>query len=186
MFKVGIQHSIIFKKPVSGSSKAPKKNHQKQTTKNNHTQKQVCINKTKTVHHTPTQEKVPKLDNSVMNLIKKTCVKLMCKEILKINDVTTKISRPFIKLETIKGVKTDCLFDTGAGLTCMTTSAFRRIAKECRPKKICTIGSKAQGASGNSLLPEGVYMIPMEWNGKKIMQKVPNLQKSGTTNNPGN
>ena len=78
----------------------------------------------------------------------------MCKEIFKINDVSTKTTRPFIKLETIKGVKDNWLFDTGAGLTCMSTSAFRRIAKECRPKKINSIGSKAQGASGNSLLPK--------------------------------
>ncbi len=85
----------------------------------------------------------------------------MCKEILKINYVTAKTKRPFIKLETTKGVKYDWLFDTGAGLTCMSTSAFKRIAKECRPKKVCEIGSKAQGASGKSLLPEGVYMIPM-------------------------
>jgi hypothetical protein len=124
------------------------------------------------VHNIKTKEKLPKIDNSVINLIRKTCVKLMCKEIFKINVVTKKTTRPFIKLETIKEVKTDWLFDTGSGLTYMSTSPFRRIAKECRPKKICTIGSKAQGASGNSLLPEGLYMIPMVWNGKKIMQKV--------------
>jgi hypothetical protein len=67
----------------------------------------------------------------------------------------------------------------------MSTSAFRKIHKECTPPKISAIGSKAQRASGNALLPEGVYMIPMEWNGKKYA-KGPNLQKSGTTNNPGN
>ena len=91
----------------------------------------MYINTTKTVHNIKTEEKLPKIDNSVINLIRKTCVKLMCKEIFKINDVTTKTTRPFIKLETIKGVKTDWLFDTGADLTCMSTSAFRRIAKEC-------------------------------------------------------
>jgi hypothetical protein len=57
---ISIQCSFIFKKPVSDSSKAPKKNHQKQTTKNNHTQKQVYINKTKTVHHIPKTAKIPK------------------------------------------------------------------------------------------------------------------------------
>jgi hypothetical protein len=101
-----------------------------------------------------------------------------------INDITTKTTRPFSKFETIKGVKNDCLFDTGAGLTCMSTSAFRKIAKECQPKKINSIGSKAQEASGNSTLPEGVYMIPMEW--KEYCAKSPNLQESCTTNNPGN
>jgi hypothetical protein len=133
--------------------------------------KQVYINKTKTVHPIPTKENIPKLENSVINLIRKTCVKLMYKEILKINDVTTKTKRPFIKLETTKGVKYDWLFDTGAGLTCISTSASKKIAKECKSKKICEIGSKAQGASGKSLLTEGVYMIPMEWNGKKLFKK---------------
>jgi predicted aspartyl protease len=96
----------------------------------------------------------------------------MCKEIIKINDVTTKTPRPFIKIETIKGIKQDWLFDTGACLTCMSSSVFRKINIECRPQKIDAIGSKAQGASGGALLPQGVYIIPMEWNGKKIMQKV--------------
>jgi hypothetical protein len=63
------------------------------------------------------------------------------------------------------------LFDIGAGLTCMSSSVFRKINKEYRPHKISAIGSRAQGASGEALLPEGVYMIPMEWNGKKICKR---------------
>ncbi len=59
----------------------------------------------------------PQLDNTVINLIKKTCIRMMCKEIVKINDVTTKTSRLFIELETIKGVKWDWLFDTGAAIS---------------------------------------------------------------------
>jgi hypothetical protein len=38
-------HSYL-KKTLSDSSKAPRKSHQKQTTKNNHSQKQVYINTT--------------------------------------------------------------------------------------------------------------------------------------------
>ncbi len=72
------------------------------------------------------------------------------------NDVTTKTSRQFIELETIKGVKWDWLFDTGAALTCISTSTFRKIDKELRPKRISAIGTRAQGASGTSLLPQGV------------------------------
>ena len=97
---------------------------------------------------------------------------MMCKEIIKINDVTTKTSRPFIELETIKGEKWDWLFDTGAGITCISTATFRKIDKSLRPTKICEIGTRAQGASGASLLPQGVYLIPIKWNGKQIMQKV--------------
>jgi hypothetical protein len=32
----------------------------------------------------------PKIDNSVLNLVRKTCEKMMCQEVVKINDVTTK------------------------------------------------------------------------------------------------
>jgi hypothetical protein len=67
------------------------KNHQKQTTKNNNPQKQVHINKIYTVNkNVPTQKVVPKLKNYVINLSRKTCVRLMCNKILKINDVTKK------------------------------------------------------------------------------------------------
>ena len=77
------------------------------------------------------------------------------------------------------------LFDTGAGLTCMSLKAFRNISKDYRPSKINAIGKNAKGASGSTLIPEGVYMIPMEWNGKNHATS-PSLQKSGTTNYPGN
>jgi hypothetical protein len=61
------------------------------------------------------------------------------------------------------------LFDTGARLTCMSLTTFRIIPKEYRPSKINSIGTKA---SGSTLIPESVYMIPMEWNDKKNMQQV--------------
>jgi hypothetical protein len=54
----------------------------------------------------------------------------MCKEILKINDVTTKTSRPFIQIKSIKGMEQNWLFDNGAGITCMSSKAFRKIDKE--------------------------------------------------------
>jgi hypothetical protein len=60
------------------------------------------------------------------------------------------------------------LFDTGAGPTCMSLKAFRNISKDCRPSKIDAIGKHAQEASGSTLIPEGVYLIQMEWNRKKI------------------
>jgi hypothetical protein len=76
-------------------------------------------------------------------LIRKTCVRIKCKEIVKINDVMTKTSRP-----------------------------FRKIDKELSTKRISAIGTRAQGAIGASLLSQGVYIIPIEWKGKKIMQQV--------------
>ena len=148
------------------------KNHQNQTTKNNNPQKQVHINKTNTVNKNVQQAAEPILNNNVINLIKKTCVRMMCKEIIKINDVNSKRTpRPYIEIETIKGVKWDWLFDTGAGLTCISTDTFRKISKDSRPIRINAIGSKATGAGGDALLPQGVYIIPMEWNGKKLCNR---------------
>jgi hypothetical protein len=63
------------------------------------------------------------------------------------------------------------LFDTGAALTCMSSRVFRKISKIHRPTKINAIGTTAWGASGSNRVPEGVYMIPMEWNGKKSSDK---------------
>jgi hypothetical protein len=68
--------SIPNKKTVSDSSKTPMKNHNNQTTnKNNNSQKQVRITKTKIVpQKVLKQENTPKLENYVVNLIRKTCV----------------------------------------------------------------------------------------------------------------
>jgi hypothetical protein len=61
----------------------------------------VHINKINKVNRKiPIPRPIPELDNSVINLIRKTCANLMCKEIFKIKDVTTKTSRPFVKIET--------------------------------------------------------------------------------------
>ena len=59
------------------------------------------------------------------------------------------------------------LFDTGAGLTCMSSQQFRLIPIEKRPKKLQLNQREAKGASGTALIPDGDYLFPMEWNGKK-------------------
>jgi hypothetical protein len=64
------------------------------------------------------------------------------------------------------------LFDTGASLTCISIGAFKSIPIHARPNKIGEKGKNAVGASGASLVPKGTYLLPLEWNGKKIMQPV--------------
>jgi hypothetical protein len=71
------------------------------------------------------------------------------------------------------------LFETAAGLTCMSLKAFIYIRKDCRPSKINKIALRA---SGNTQIPEGVYMIPMEW---EKDQTSSSLQKPGTTTDFG-
>jgi hypothetical protein len=64
------------------------------------------------------------------------------------------------------------LFDTGAGLTCMSTQQFKLIPKEKRPTKINLSQREARGASGTTLIPNGDCLFPMEWNKKTVMQPV--------------
>ena len=64
------------------------------------------------------------------------------------------------------------LYDTGASITCMSTSKFRSIPINKRPTKINSPIRAAKAASGDTLIPDGVYLFPMEWNGKKILQQV--------------
>ena len=64
------------------------------------------------------------------------------------------------------------LYDTGAALTCISTATFRQIAINSRPTKIHSIGKEASETNGGSLLPQGSYMIPIEFQGRKITQKV--------------
>jgi predicted aspartyl protease len=89
-------------------------------------------------------------------------MKIMCKGNNKINDVNAKSPRQHIQINSIKGMEHKWLFDTGAALTCMSSRAFRKISKENRPLKINAIGKTAQGASGSTLIPDRIYMIPME------------------------
>jgi hypothetical protein len=65
----------------------------------------------------------------------------------------------------------------------MSSEAFRKISKNYRPSKMKGIRKNAKVASGNTLIPEGVCMFPMEWKNKYATR--PSLQKPGTTNNPG-
>jgi hypothetical protein len=64
------------------------------------------------------------------------------------------------------------LFDTGAGLMWLSLNAFRTISNDYIRLKINSIGTSTKKASGSTIIPEGVFKIPMEWNGKRIMQQV--------------
>ena len=102
----------------------------------------------------------------IIDMIRRTCAKLMTEEIVKINDTVSKRSpRPFIVLKSGK-LQGKWLYDTGAAVTCMSLKAFRSIPIENRPKKLGS-DTKAQGATGSSLIPTGIYLFSTEWNGKK-------------------
>ena len=76
-------------------------------------------------------------DPSIINLIKMTCIRLACNEVLEINDVISKLdARPLIEINSSPVMKGKWLFDTGAGLTCMSSQQFRLIPIEKRPNKL--------------------------------------------------
>ena len=92
---------------------------------------------------------------------------------LEINDVVRKQdARPLIEIKSSPMMVGKWLFDTGAGLTCMSSQQFRLIPIENRPKKLNLNQKEARGESGTTLIPDGDYLFPMEWNGKTVMQTV--------------
>ena len=153
------------KELVHDSPKAPTENHNQINQKS--TPESATINN---ISEAPSQDMG---SNSIFNVIRKTCIKLMCENIVKINDVRSKqTSRPLIQIKTLPGMNPTWLYDTGAALTCISMETFRQISINSRPTKIHAIGKGASGASGGSLIPQGSYIIPMEFKGRKIMQKV--------------
>ena len=97
----------------------------------------------------------------------------MCKKMTKINDIPSKqTSHPLIQFKTLPEMNPTWLYDTGATLTCISMETFRQIAINSRPTKIHSIGKEASESNGGSLIPQGLYMIPMEFKGRKICQKV--------------
>ena len=84
----------------------------------------------------PPEPRNPLADDSIINLIKLTCVKLACKEVLEINDVIRKLdTRPLININSSPVMKGQWLVDTGAGITCMSQQQCRQIPIEKGAKK---------------------------------------------------
>ena len=54
----------------------------------------------------------------------------------------------------------------------MSLEKFRSIPEDKKPKKLNIPIREAKTADGNRLIPHGVYLFPMEWSGKRVMQQV--------------
>jgi hypothetical protein len=81
-------------------------------------------------------------------LIRQACVKLACKEVLDIYDVICKLDAgPLIEIDSSPVIKGKWLFDTGPGLSCISTQQFKLVPKEKRPTKITLYQREARGAS---------------------------------------
>ena len=98
---------------MSDSQSAPKLNH-------NHTTKKklpdISTNKVKS--ETSINNMQP---NSFINLIRKTCIKLICQDVIKINYIRSKqTSHPLIQIKTLQGMHPTWLYDTDAALTCIS------------------------------------------------------------------
>ena len=94
-------------------------------------------------------------DPSIINLIRQTCVKLTCKEIMEINDnVHKQDTRPLIESKSEPIMVGKWLFDTGAGISCMSSQQFRLLSIENRPTKLNLNQREARGVSGTALIPD--------------------------------
>jgi hypothetical protein len=92
---------------------------------------------------------------------------------MKINNVVcSQDTRPVIKIESEPIMVGKLFFDTGAKISCMSSQQFRLILIENRPIKFNLNQREARGASGRTLIPDGVYLYPMQWNGRSVMQTV--------------
>jgi hypothetical protein len=66
-------------------------------------------------------------------MMRKTCKRIACKEVLEINDVVHRQdARPLIEIKSSSMMAGKWLFDTDAGLTCVSSKQFRLIPIEKR------------------------------------------------------
>ncbi len=83
--------------------------------------------------------------------------------IAKLNASLKKPLRPYVSVH-MNGHKMSALYDTGAYICCMSSTAFRRVFPVGqRPEKLNRT-SNVSAASGNKLEGEGIYTISMEIN----------------------
>jgi hypothetical protein len=78
----------------------------------------------KVLKNVPNQNNRPITNNSLIILIRQPCMKILPKEVFNISDFRTKTQRPLIQIKSIQKMEQKGLFDTGAGLTCMSLKAF--------------------------------------------------------------
>ena len=114
---------------------------------------------------------------AIINLIWQTCVRLELQEIKQINDVIRHDNRThLIEINSSPAMKDKWLYDTSASITCMPTSKIRSISINKRCTKINSPVRAAKAASVDTLMPDGVYLFPTEWNGNNILQQVSDLK----------
>ena len=96
---------------------------------------------------------------------------LIVNTIAKLNASLKKPLRPYVSVQ-MKGHKLSALYDTGADICCMSSTAFRRVFPVGqRPEKLNRT-SNVSAASGNKLEGEGIYILPMEINKRKFQYQV--------------
>jgi hypothetical protein len=130
------------KKIIQGSFNAPRESLSQTTKSNNST-------------FPPKPPEISLADPSIINMIRQTCIKLACKDILEINEVVCKFdARPLIKINSSPVMKDKWLFDTGAGLTCMSTHKFKLIPEEKRLTKLILNQREARVVSETILIAQ--------------------------------
>jgi hypothetical protein len=110
-----------------------------------------------------------------------TCSRQKTKVILKINNVQSKSTpTPFINLKLGPGYSCKWFFDTGAAIFCIVLREFRKTFNNIDLIKINNARKVCQRASGAAIVPVGTYLIPLEWQEKKIIYPVIVFNKLNT------
>ena len=110
-------------------------------------------------------------NNLNADLIKRICSWKLAENKSKSNFSSTNVPRPFINVQSIKGVTTHWLYDTGAKITVLALREFRKIPIELRPTKI-PVNLKLESASNNVIKVIGSYNMPIVVNNKKVTHPV--------------
>ena len=110
-----------------------------------------------------------RLNDLNADLIKRICSWKIAENKAKCNLIT--VPRPFIQVQSIKGVTTNWLYDTGAKVTVIALREFRKIPVDNRPPKQPT-SIRLESASKNVIKAIGQYTMPITVNGKSVQHGV--------------
>jgi len=109
-------------------------------------------------HTYPT--KTGKLNEAIIRLGQETC--------LMINSIISPTKRPYAKAK-IQNQIIQCLFDTGADISCINSTVIRKLPQSIS-RKLNTIGTEKpiKAAGGQTLNVQGIQQIKLEIDGREV------------------
>ena len=114
----------------------------------------------------------PEFDKSLnVELIERLCAWKIAALQTKVSNESLSVPRPFIKVQSLPGVTTNWLYDTGAKVTVLALREFRKIPVEKRPvRKPSNV--RLESASTNVIRVVGEFELPITVNNHTIKHNV--------------